>query len=188
MGFESRLSERREAMKKLRSIYLIPLFAVLLISAFGPLFLYLSNADEANFFKVQGPLLAFCIFGAALYVLSCFVTRSGGRSAVIAGISVLVLSHFSMIEALGQMVCPSLRYWHTTTIVLVILFHLIYLIARFMPEELSEDVAKVLCLVFGALFAINMVTGVRSVLGWKTYSYSLACFKCPMWRPTWIRP
>jgi len=151
-------------MKKLRSTYLIPLFAVLLISAFGPLFLYLNNADEANFSEAQAPLLAFCAFGTMLYILFCFVTCSGGKAAVIAGLSVLILSHFSIIEEVGRMILPSLRYWHMVTIVLVILFHLIYLIARFMPEELSKDVAKVLCLVFGALIVINMVTGMPKAL------------------------
>jgi len=151
-------------MKKLRSTHLIPLLAVLLVSAFGPLFLYLSNADEANFSEVLPPLLTFCAVGAVLYVVSCLVIRSRGKSAIIAGLSVLVLTHYAVIEKLGQLILPSLRYWHVVTLVLVVLFHLIYLIVRFMPEELSKDAAKILCLVFGTLIAINMVTGVPKAL------------------------
>lgn len=151
-------------MKKLRLSNVFSLCAVLLISAFPVLFLYLNNADEAEFAEVLTPLLGFIGVGGVLFFIALALTRSCGKATMIAGLFSLAFSNFVALEYALKLLFPSLRYWHTVTIVGVILLHIAYLIYRFVPRELSEDVAKILCLVFGVLIGINLITGLPKAI------------------------
>lgn len=151
-------------MKKIKNV-LIPILAITLSASFPAAFLYLQNADEAVFREILPALLAFNGVGYALMVVFGILTRSISKGAIAASIFTLVLTNFTFLENALKLLFPELKYWHTVTIVIVLTLHIIYFACHYLNRELANEVNGIICLVFGALIAINLVTGIPQIAG-----------------------
>lgn len=150
--------------EKLKALW-APVLAVLLTAAFPAVFLYCRNAEEAAFGEIVPALLLFCALGVLLFVIFAVLTKGAfSVSATISVFFVLLLTNFTFVERVIKVVAPSLRYWHTILLALVIGLHIAFLIHRFLPKDLADDLVKVACLVFGGLIALNVILGVPHIV------------------------
>ena len=150
-------------MKNLKK-YVLPLLAVISVSAFPALFLYCQNADEVAFSECVPVLLIFLLTGLVLWCLSLAVTRSPDKAAVAAAVLVLVLTNFTFLENGLKFVFPRLKYWHTAPILIVAALHLIWAICRWVKSHILPDIVSVIAIVFGGLIAFNLVTSAPQII------------------------
>lgn len=141
----------------------IPILSVLLVSAFPAVFLYFQNAEEAGFGEAAPIILAFCAFGAVLYLLCRIIARSPAKGAVAAALFAAIFTNFALMEKGLKLIFPGLKYWHTVPIILVIGLHIAYAAWRFIPDDISLDIVGVVCAVFGALILINGITNAPKI-------------------------
>ena len=138
-----------------RKKFVVSICAVLLTSAFSPLFLYFQNADEARFAEIICPIGACLGLGLVLFILCWMIFRADEKAATAAALLVLVIENFALLEKVLLSVFPHLHYWHTVPIILVAAMHLIWILCGLFRGDLSSDVAAVLCIVFGGLIVLN---------------------------------
>lgn len=143
---------------------LIPILSLLLSAAFPAVFLYCKNAEEAAFPEIVPALLVFSVVGLILLLACGAIFHSMSKGAVAAILLTLVIINFALIENVLKLAFPDLKYWHTLPIIFVIVFHLIFLIWKFMPQDISAEIANVICLVFSGLMIFNIVLSVPQIL------------------------
>jgi len=141
-----------------------PVLNVLFVAIFPAVFLFCQNADEAGFSEIVPAIVIFAFIGLLVFFLSLLITRSAVHSSIIASILILILTNFIMLEDLLKLFWPNLKYWHTVSIILVLGLHICYAVWRFLNTEWAYDIAKVLCLVFGTLILVNVVTSAPNVI------------------------
>lgn len=142
----------------------IPILGIGALSAFPVVFMYFNNASEADFSDVVQPLAVFCTIGAAVFLAAYLLTRSPGKSSLIAGTFMLAFCNFSLLEAGLKTLFPNLFYWHTLPIVLVIWLEVSILIWAFLSDEAGDLAALVMCLVFCGLILVNAAAGMPKLL------------------------
>lgn len=142
----------------------IPILGIGALSAFPVVFMYFNNASEADFSDAVQPLAVFCAIGAAVFLAAYLLTRSPGKSSLIAGTFMLAFCNFSLLEAGLKALFPNLFYWHTLPIVLVIWLEVSILIWAFLSDEAGDLVALVMCLVFCGLILVNAAAGMPKLL------------------------
>ena len=147
-------------MKKSIRQWIIPVLTVIFVSIFPAIFLYGNNSNEADIRDVLEPMLLFAAGALVFFGVNALISRSPGKSAVVTVLFMLVFENFAGLENLLLAVFPGLYYWHTIAIFLFILAHLAYLVYRFIPKDMEGTAASVLCLVFGGLVVINLLTAV----------------------------
>lgn len=154
-------------MKEMGKKLGLPILAVVLVSVFPAIFLYCQNAEEAGFGEIL-PVIGGCIVaGLVLFALLLAITRSANQAGVIASIFAGIIMNFSLLEKAVRWLFSSLRYWHVVPIVLVVGLHIGFLVFKFIPRDISTDIVKVVCLVFGALIVINCGMSVPGVLSYQ---------------------
>ncbi len=151
-------------MKKYMST-IVSVLTVIFTSGFQAVFLYCQNADEAGVDEVMPALINYVFIGLTLMLVFLVITRSISKAAISASIMALLLTNFALIEKVLKLALPGLRYWHTAPIIIVIGLHLVFLFCHFTKEQLAEDVANVVCLVFAALIVVNLTLSVPQILG-----------------------
>ena len=139
---------------------LLALACVLLIAAFPVLFLYLQNADSVTLTQVLQPLLIFMGLSAALFLLVWPIVRSAGHAALITSVFVAVLENFAFLEKGIKVILPSLHYWHTLPIVLILCLAISYLIRWHISNSFVWDVVKIVTGVVSAMLIINFMTAI----------------------------
>ncbi len=149
--------------KRLGSV-LLPLLTVLLAAVYPLLFLYFQNANEARFSEIAAALAIFAGVASALYFLCLAILRSPVKGAVAATLLVLVMENFSLLESALKLLFPSMRYWHTAPVIMVITLHLIWLVFRFVKEENLRVVVQVTSIVFAGLILLNGVFAIPQII------------------------
>ncbi len=136
---------------------MLPLLATLLVSVFPAVFLYCQNADEADFSEIVPALLVCAGVGLLLLALATVVTRSPVKAAIITALLMMLTENFTFIENAIKTLLPSLHYWHTVPIVLVVALHIAWAVHRFIKKKWADDIVFALCVGFGALIVVNTV-------------------------------
>ena len=148
--------------------WIFTLTAVLAVATFPAVFMYCQNADEAKFSEIVPVLLTFMVIGLLAFVVLRIILRSTSKAAIVSFLFLLVFLNFSIIEDGMKILLPSLRYWHSVPLVIVIILHIAYLINRCMKEEFAEAGVKILGIVFGCLIAVNVAIAVPQIIrNWK---------------------
>lgn len=151
-------------MKKHIKQQFVSILLVLLAAAFPVAFLYFQNAEEEAFKEIYPVLLGFCGVGILLYFLCRVIIKSPAKSGVISAMFLAIFANFSLIEVVLTAIFPGLKYWHTASIILVIGLHIAYVIWRFLPEDISVDISKVVCSVFGVLLLANGIMSMPKIV------------------------
>lgn len=147
-------------MKKIIKRWAVPALTVIFVSIFPAVFLYGNNANEADIQDVLEPMLLFAAGALVFFGVNALISRSPNKSAVVTVLFMLVFENFAGLENLLLAVFPGLYYWHTIAIFLFVLVHLAFLVYRFLPKDMEGTAASVLCLVFGGLVVINLLTAI----------------------------
>lgn len=153
-------------MKQRIKRYIFPIMAVSAVSAFPALFLYCQNADEAGFGEIVPVLLGYLAVGILLFVVCRVILRSITKAALVSIVFIIILLNFSLLEKMLKIVFPSIRYWHSVPIILVVGVHIAYFVNRLIKEEIAEIGVIILSLVFGCLIAMNVILAVPSIIGY----------------------
>lgn len=141
-----------------------PVLAVLLTAAFPAVFLYCQNAEEAAFGEMVPALLIFAGVGMVLFLLSFLLLRKADVAAIVAVVFILILTNFALVEKVLNQLFPWMRYWHAVPIILFLGFHIAWAAWKLLPEDMTRDIVRVLCLVFGVLILINLATGAPGMI------------------------
>lgn len=149
-------------MDKLKK-YSFPLLGVVFSAAFPVLFLYFQNANEAGAGEIVPILTAYIAVAAALFLLCRVILRSPEKGALAAIMLFQTLANFSLLEKMLKLLFPKVHYWHSVPVILVIVLHMIWLILRFVKEELLSDIVKVACIVFAGLILLNGVFAIPKI-------------------------
>lgn len=149
-------------MEKMKG-YSFSFFGVVLSAMFPVLFLFFQNANEAGFGEVVPVLAAYIVISVLLFLLCCALFRSPEKSAVVVIVLFQALANFSLIEKMLKLLFPKMHYWHTVPVILVIVFHIVWLILRFVKREFLPDIVKVICIVFTGLTLLNGIFAVPKI-------------------------
>ncbi len=151
-------------MKQTIKNYTMPILAVILFSIFPALFLYLNNSSEANFIEIVAPTVFSAVFGIIVFLATFFVIRTPKKSAVIAVILMAIALNFAFFEAGLMLIYNRLYYWHTLPIILFIIAHIVYLIWRYVPEDIADIVVIVLTMVVAGLIIFNIISATPDII------------------------
>lgn len=144
------------------------------ISTFPVIFMYCQNADEAGFGEIVPVLLGYLTVGILLFTVFVVFLRTVAKATLISIVFIIILLNFALLENLLKIVFPSLRYWHSVPILLVIGMHFAYFISRLIKEDIAEVGVKILGLVFVCLIAINVIFAIPQIIGYMKAQSELA--------------
>lgn len=136
----------------------------ILISAFPVIFLYSSNADQVALNDVVASLIPFIGFALVGYLIFGFCLRRASKAALCAGIVTFVFTNFSVLEKLLLIPFPHLHYWHTTSIFLLAVILLFYFIIMKVQISVSNEISKVLVIIFAGLLVINIAIAMPNTI------------------------
>ncbi len=147
----------------LKSLF-FPVLMMIVSSFYMPLFLYLSNAEEAYFYDI----FKFCLifFSVTLIIFAGFFIykRNIVKASFNASIIVFILSNFKIFEYVIKLLPIHLRYWHVLAIVLFIIVHILYIIYKFSSDSTIRSIQLVLTLVLSGLIVFNFILAVPNII------------------------
>ncbi len=154
---------KNELIKNNKTL-LFHILLVLMFSSFSALFLYFNNVGEVDFLEILPMVLVFSFIGLFIYIVSSLLVKNAIKGVLISFVICILLFNFALIEQGMFFLFKNLWYWHTVTIALVFLAHLIYLIIKVIPEKFLKEVPLVLTLVFGGLILFNGVMAAPAII------------------------
>lgn len=144
--------------------YIFPAGAVALVSAFPAAFLYFQNADQADFSEVSRFLFGSIFVSLLAFSVLATLTHKIGKASLSVSLVMMLILNFFYVEAAIKLALPDLKYWHTSTISVIAVLHIVYFLWRFLEDDLAMDVTKVLCFVFGGLLLLNAATATPQII------------------------
>ena len=155
----------------------IPCLSVATVTAFPAVFLYCRNAAEASFSEIVPFLVGSMAVGIAILIALVVLIKKPEKAALVTSIFMLLMLNFYYVESAMKLVLPNLKYWHIVPIVVVVMLHIAYVLLRFLKDRTACDASMVLCLVFGGLIIINVVTAAPQIIGYARGQIALKASK-----------
>lgn len=143
---------------------LISFFAFIITGVFPIIFLYAQNIQEAYFKDMIEPIGVFILIGIVAAFLFYLFTRGFEVSFFSASIFIICFANYSSIEKLIRSVLPDLRYWHIVPILIVVLFHIAFIMKSQKKLNLINNLNKLLLISFGGLIAFNIVMALPTIV------------------------
>lgn len=151
-------------MKSKTSAFIISVVGLIAAAVFPLVFLWMRNVTIISELRNITRILIFLAIGSiGLFGILLLTHRSGSKSALITIVIVLVFENGALLQALLTSIFPWLRYWHTVTI-LVMLVMIWSIIVSKLDEETASKIAKTLSLVCSALLILNIAIAVPKMI------------------------
>lgn len=151
-------------MLKEKKSCILSLLASILASIFPALFLYCNNSNEARFTEILPAIAIFSIVGIVLFFFWAFLLRSWCKAGITAILFSVILLNYALVEKAIHIILPNVKYWHIVPVLIFVLCHVAWFIKKKMPEDLSDTIVFVLCMVFAGLSAVNIATSIPGAM------------------------
>ncbi len=138
------------------------ILTVMLIAWFPVAFLYFQNANEVRVAQAIPMIVVWSGLGIALYLLICFITKKMNNATIITGLFLILMENFALIEMPLKVL--GLRYWHTAPIIIVVGLHVGFFVWKMLPDDIAEDVTRIVALTFGVLILFNLGTNFSQIM------------------------
>lgn len=144
--------------------YFVPLLAAILTSIFPVMFLYCQNSDEASFLEIAPIIGIYALLGTVVLGISLTAVKSPGVAGIIASVFSFVLTNYLLFENILKYFFHHLRYWHCVVIVFIIVGHASFLIKKYLPKQIHNDIVNLICIVFAGLIVLNFAMAMPSLI------------------------
>ena len=162
---QNKTQKRQPCLKRQRrNDIFFSILLVMLVCLFPIIFLYAQNADEVAAREMLQPMLYMCGSGILVFSVMCIFCRCATKAAVISSVVMLAMLNYSIIERIMKMVVPSFRYWHCVALLLFILTHIGWVVAKKLPLEGGRYAVRIGSAVFGLLILMNVVPAVPTII------------------------
>ena len=160
--------------KKENKGILVATVSVVSTSIFPWIVLFFNNIGSITIADAYKSLLVLIGFGLSLLLLIWAITRSVHKAAIIASISVFMLSNFSLIENGFLKISPSLYYWHVLIIVVFLIVTIGFLVNAYLKEDLAQKFVQGILMIFSILLIVNIFMAMPDIFKILKQDQSLA--------------
>ncbi len=142
---------------------LFSFLAVVVISAFSPLFIYFQNVHEMAFSDILKPLFVSTGIGLFLFVLSYLLLRSIPKAALFSTITFFTASNYIYLEKVIQKLFPSLRYCQIVILMLLFFYFLTIFSSKILNQDLGAIFLRVLTVIFTLILAFDFINNAKEI-------------------------
>ena len=150
--------------KKLVQEIIIATLMIILIPSFQSFYMYFRNVGIVQFRDFAPFILLFLGITLVLSFIFFIFLRSFYKSALLACIFILIFINYRHFENLIQTISMQIRYWHLAPIVIVIYMHIVYLIAKKIPQNICKIICNSTLFAFCILLIVNISMAIPSVI------------------------
>ncbi|MDR0963975.1 MAG: hypothetical protein LBM60_05105 [Clostridium sp.] len=139
--------------------YILPFLAVIGVALYRPVFLWTRNmALFTNASEILPYILIPMVAAVFLLVVFRFIFKDIGKAALIDIILISFFFNFTLIQSVFKRIYLGTMYWHTLTILVLLLAALGYCLHKKMSADIAKTLTKIICFVSIALIVVNIVS------------------------------